>query len=96
MKNFLSKISFLTNQKVFLIFILSLVLRIAFIIVFPARSLNLDDTTSWDSVGWNLLNGRGFSEFDGSPTILRPPVYPIFLAMTYFFFGRIYTLIYLV
>jgi 4-amino-4-deoxy-L-arabinose transferase-like glycosyltransferase len=96
MFNFFSKVNFSTTNKVLLIFLLSLVVRISFITIFPSRSIKLDDTISWDSVGWNFLNGRGFTEIDGSPTSVRPPVYPIFLAITYFFFGRNYTIVYLV
>ncbi len=79
-----------------LIFLLALTVRISFLILAPARPLYLDDAISWDSVAWNFLNGRGFTEIDGKPTSLRPPIYPIFLAGIYFLFNRNYFFVYLI
>ena len=84
------------NYRVIILILLAFTLRISFLIVAPARPLTWDDTISWDSVAWNLLNKRGFTEIDGTPTHVRPPVYPIFLALVYKFFGRNYTIVHLI
>ena len=78
-----------------LIFLLALLVRISYLILVPQRPLHFDDTISWDSVAWNLLNGRGFTEIDGKPTSVRPPIYPIFLAIMYALFGRNYYIVHL-
>lgn len=83
------------NYKFLISILLALTLRISFLIIAPPRPLTWDDTISWDSVAWNLLNKRGFTEIDGTPTHVRPPVYPIFLAIIYKFFGRNYTIVHL-
>jgi len=83
-------------KKGLLIFGLALLVRISFLILAPERPLNIDDAISWDSVAWNFLNGRGFTEIDGKPTSVRPPVYPVFLSIIYFLFGRNYYIVYLV
>ncbi|MFN3966838.1 MAG: ArnT family glycosyltransferase, partial [Endomicrobiia bacterium] len=59
-----------------------------YVLIAPPRPLNWDDTLSWDAVGWNLAQGKGFKEIDGSPTHVRPPLYPIFLAGIYTLFGH--------
>ena len=75
-------------KKIGYILLIALLVRLCFVLFFPPRPTNWDDTGSWDSVGWNVCLGKGFLENDGSPTQQRPPVYPIFLAVVYFLFGH--------
>jgi hypothetical protein len=79
------------NKKIILVFLLSLAVRFSFLLAAPERPAALDDTISWDSVAWNVINGKGFTESDGTtPTFFRPPVYPLFLGGVYKIFGHGY------
>ncbi|MBA7509988.1 hypothetical protein ES705_01962 [subsurface metagenome] len=44
----------------------------------------------YDTIGWNLASGDGFSLEPGVPTPVRAPVYPFFLSFIYFIFGHSY------
>lgn len=81
-----------------LIFSLSLVVRVAFLLIsdYPDKSLKNYDTPSWDGVAWNLVLSRGFLEPDNKPTSVRPPIYPLFLAIIYYIFGRNYFVVYII
>lgn len=70
------------------IFLVSLFVRLIFLVVMPPRPIQWDDTLSWDAVARNLVNGRGFLEADGAPTSVRAPLYPLILAFLYLLFGH--------
>ncbi len=84
------------NRTIITIFLFALLIRLVYVLIMPPRPLNWDDTLSWNAVAWNLANGKGFKEIDGSPTHIRPPIYPILLAGIYLLFGHkfIYVLIF--
>ena len=51
-----------------------------------AREFTYGVALSWDSityisVSWNLLEGDGFSKFQGTPLITQAPLYPLLLAV---------------
>lgn len=69
-----------------LIFILALVVRLAFVLFFPP--LYALDTGSYEIVAQSLLKGDGFSSPPGVPDATRAPIYPLFLAGIYFLFGQ--------
>ena len=76
--------------------ILALVLRLGFVLGYEQYPLFLGDDGSYDNVGQNLANGRGFVWQTGDPVngfVYEPmvgpgPTYPIFLGLTYFLFGH--------
>ncbi len=76
------------KKKLIVLFIIALLVRLIFLILAPDRPINLYDTPSWDAVATNLLASRGFIDANGQPTSTRPPLYPIFLAIIYFIFGK--------
>lgn len=71
---------------IFICFILALLIRIIYVI-------QLSEPPYWDNyhdIANNLLNHREFSIQPGYPTSERVPVYPLFLAFIYLFFGPNY------
>jgi len=83
-----------TKQILFLIFLLALLLRVGFIIFYDhgkmlKNQLYAADETSYDQVAVNLLNGKGFVTGDGLYA-RRGPIYPLFLAVIYCFWGHSY------
>ncbi|MCX5686466.1 MAG: glycosyltransferase family 39 protein [Candidatus Omnitrophica bacterium] len=49
------------------------------------------DAGQYDTIGWNLANGNGFSfshSLPYEPTMFREPAYPVFLAIIYKVFGH--------
>jgi 4-amino-4-deoxy-L-arabinose transferase-like glycosyltransferase len=69
------------------IFVLSLAVRLAFVAAFPAGSLETD-AIDYDTIGWNLAQGKGYVNNASEPTAFRPPVYPFFLAGVYYIAGH--------
>jgi 4-amino-4-deoxy-L-arabinose transferase-like glycosyltransferase len=72
------------------IFLLSLGLGTAYSALNPDSILPRRDALIYDTIGWNLAQGKGFSVTDGTPTALRGPIYPGFLAGVYLFAGHNY------
>jgi 4-amino-4-deoxy-L-arabinose transferase-like glycosyltransferase len=69
------------------VFLLSLAVRLAYWGVFPAEPLETD-AIDYDTIGWNLAQGHGYTNPAGEPTAFRPPVYPLFLAGVYYIAGH--------
>ncbi len=69
------------------IFLLSLALRLAYVIVCPSGPLETD-AIDYDTIGWNLVQGNGYTHQTGEPTAFRPPVYSLFLAGVYYLAGH--------
>jgi len=76
------------TKKIAAVFVLALAVRWIAFAFFPPRPIAYDDGVSWDGIAVNLAEGKGFTENDGSPTSVRPPVYPLFLAGVYKIFGH--------
>lgn len=72
------------------IFLFALGIRIGFLLLFPEVGwLNYQ----YDTIGWNLAQGHGYSmdpEPPYTPSAYRPPVYPFMLAAVYAIFGHSY------
>lgn len=65
------------------IFILALIVRLAFILTLDQERFYLPDTSDYDKTAVSILQGNGFgSDYD------RPPAYPVFLALLYIVVGR--------
>lgn len=47
----------------------------------------LNDSTDYDLLARHLLEGEGFTGPTGNPSVIRPPLYPLFLALTYLVAG---------
>jgi len=69
------------------IFLLSLAVRLAYVTVFTAEHLE-SDAIDYDTIGWNLAQGNGYTNRAGEPTAFRPPMYPLFLAGVYYVAGH--------
>jgi len=87
MRNFFSK----ERNILIAIFILALVLRVSFIILYDNHKMLQDrlyaaDARSYDTIAVNLLHGKGFV-YNGLYA-RRGPVYPLFLAFIYLIFGH--------
>lgn len=72
------------------IFLLSLGLGGAYSALNPDSILPRNDAVIYDAIGWNLAKGNGFSVANDTPTALRGPIYPGFLAGVYLFSGHNY------
>lgn len=76
------------------IFLLALTVRIAYAFLATRVDpfLRADplhaDARDYDRIAWNLVRGYGFSEYPPKPSSFRAPLYPLFLAVVYFFFGH--------
>ena len=53
----------------------------------PKFSAN-PDQVDYDTLGWRLAKGEGFTHADGSPTAFRPPGTPAVIGMVYLVFGQ--------
>lgn len=77
------------NRIIFILFVLSLTLRLTYIF-----SLKNQDIGCWDEEGWeiakNLVEGKGYSMWVGVGRMVsaRPPVFPLFLSGIFLFFGQ--------
>ena len=70
------------------IFLLSLVLRLGLLYFFDGtKQVEQMDAKDYEAIAQNLIGGRGFINISDSPTMSRPPVYPVFLAGVYYVFG---------
>lgn len=77
----------MSGRVVVAIFLLSLAVRLACLTAFPAGPLETD-AIDYDTLGWNLAQGHGYTHQAGEPTAFRPPVYPLFLAGVYYAAGH--------
>ena len=69
------------------IFFLSLAVRLAYVVAFPAGPLETD-AIDYDTIAWNLAQGNGYTNQAGEPTAFRPPMYPLFLAGIFYAAGH--------
>jgi len=81
----------MNKEKKYLIFIfvLALILRLTYVLFFPQLKIE-SDALQYDTIGWNLASGDGFSLEPGVPAPVRAPVYPFFLSLIYLVFGHSY------
>ncbi|MFA5147271.1 MAG: glycosyltransferase family 39 protein [Candidatus Omnitrophota bacterium] len=75
----------------------TMILLAVFALAFVVRAVFLSgdtaklecDEAEYERLALNLVSSRGYiNSADGSPTALRPPLYPVFLAATYEIFGH--------
>jgi len=77
----------LNLKKLFIIFILAVILRLFFAFIYPQFPVAFD-AQGYDALGWNIASGKGFVTDDGNPVVERSPGYPFFLAGLYKIFGH--------
>ena len=80
----------LKNKNILFLFLLALVIRLAYACYSPQFPL-MKDASQYDIIAKNILAGNGFSYDSFHPTAARGPLYPFFLATAYFLFGHNYT-----
>jgi len=72
--------------------ILIVILVTAFLLrIIPALIFNypvINDAVAYDDIGKNLASHFSYSRDGSTPSIERPPGYPVFLALLYFVFGH--------
>lgn len=83
---------------------MAIVVRLAFVLLYPQVAPTIGDDRMYDQVGWNIASGKGFSggfagqtdrpgrpapfDIPGSPEIGIGPIYPAFLAAIYVVAGH--------
>ncbi|MDD4979747.1 MAG: glycosyltransferase family 39 protein [Candidatus Omnitrophica bacterium] len=80
----------LNNKAVLILFLLALFVRLIYLFSFPQFPLDgsqYKDDLQYIGIAKNILSGNGFSYDYVNPTAARAPIYPLFLAVTYFIFG---------
>ncbi|MBN1823313.1 MAG: glycosyltransferase family 39 protein [Endomicrobiales bacterium] len=70
------------------VFALGLILRLGFSWHNRNSTLIFPDAGGYDTLAWNLTQGRGYVEMDGKPSTARVPGYPVFLSGIYAVFGH--------
>lgn len=80
---FLHKLRLLQKTRLWLILLLSFVVRIGFVLILNPDGFYLGDTRHFDSAARLLLAGEGFGE-----KYSRSPLYPVFIAAIYWLFGH--------
>ena len=72
-----------------LVAVLALILRLAYLAFFvgPAYVPELD-AAEYHAIATSLANGHGFALANGTPTAIRPPLFPLLLAGIYRLFGN--------
>ena len=83
-----SKMLFLDKNKIIMIFILSLAIQVAYLSFYPLDKPK-KDAVIYDTIGFNIASGKGFSMDGINPTTLYP-IYPIVLSLIYSLFGHNY------
>jgi 4-amino-4-deoxy-L-arabinose transferase-like glycosyltransferase len=76
------------NKKFFYILAISFI--ISFIFITFTKEPMQPDSYGYDSIGWNLAQGHGYTNAENKITMEREPMYPFFLAFIYFIFGHTY------
>lgn len=88
-KNAIHKYSKDNKKTVLFLFLLALGARLIYVFFFEQYPLMQDDLY-YNIIAKNILQGNGFSYDSANPAASRGPLYPLFLAVTYFVFGHDY------
>lgn len=86
----------MTNNKriIFVLFLFAIIIRLSYVIAAPQVSLAGSDAKEYDLIVESLLKGGGFpvERLSGNEVeIVRPPLFPLFLAGIYYVFGHNYS-----
>lgn len=80
----------IARNRLLLVLILGLVLRVGLLFYFWDEGLTIRDEIDYQMLAENILNHHEFSYGVGQPHALRPPLYPIFLSAIYFITGGVH------
>lgn len=69
-----------------LIFLCAFLVRLVAIFSFPSPIVAAD-AVEYSEIAQSIAEGKGYALKDGTPTALRPPLYPVFLAGIYYLLG---------
>jgi 4-amino-4-deoxy-L-arabinose transferase-like glycosyltransferase len=75
------------RRALLIIILLAIVLRAGLLFWFWDLPPRIFDAQDYDAIASNLIRSHEFSLVSGHPTSIRPPGYPWFLAVIYYFFG---------
>lgn len=81
----------IVSNKIFLVFVLALVVRLGFLIFFSPVSLEGSDASYYNEVALNIVSGKGITY--RQETFSITPAYPLFLAGIYKVFGQSYDVV---
>ncbi len=73
----------MAREKKFLIAILAFAFFIRLVPSLILRYPPQNDALQYDNIGWQLATHLNYSYDGAKPTIIRPPAYPVFLALIY-------------
>lgn len=68
-------------------------LRLTYVLLTGKSELSWGDEVTYDLLAQNLAAGYGYCFVPGRPSLLRAPLYPLFLAGLYALFGHHYTVV---
>jgi 4-amino-4-deoxy-L-arabinose transferase-like glycosyltransferase len=71
-----------------IVFVVGLFLRLMPMLVSLDMGIALDDMFQYDALAESIRLGQGYTWYGGIPTAFRAPLYPLFLAIIYGFFGH--------
>ena len=83
----ISKIKSIVDNKNLIYPILIISLTVNVIITFTFFPDIDGDAVGYNNIGLNIASGKGFSEDGKTPTAVREPACPFFIAIVYFIFG---------
>ena len=75
------------QKKIIFIFMVAFMVRMGYIFLIPARSLQLDDSYQWNLMAKYFKEGKGFLFGASDLDAKRAPIYPFFLAGVYRIWG---------
>lgn len=77
------------HLSILLIGLLGTTVGLLFVYLGPDFPISSDFMEVYHPAAQALVEGRGFGDYEGSPNIKAPPVFPIFVAIVYYFGGGI-------
>ncbi len=72
------------RNKILIVLLIGLILRLILLAYFWDKPLTIVDETHYQQLAENIYKHKEFAMTKGSPTSMRPPLYPIFLRTIYF------------
>lgn len=87
------------NDKVFILYVFLLSILSGLFFVFVTGHPVVSDAAVYDTIGWNIASGHGFSKDAAAPytlTMFREPLYPFFLSFIFRIFGHSYLAVQLI
>jgi len=77
----------ITFKKIFIIFIIGLILRLSYVVFVPQIDIKIGDSDSYSTIGRNIVTHGKYTTDDIMPDIYWAPGYPFFISFIYKLFG---------